>query len=87
MDYQYEYTMMKAELGKDGSNKLGAILQILEIGNTNIAQAKQILKYCDRCLELGLRPNSIIPAKQSRSNFYFRDLFPVVNKSFNNIVC
>ena len=53
MDYQYEYTMMKAELGKDGSNKLGAILQILEIGNTNIAQAKQILKYCDRCMSFG----------------------------------
>ena len=55
MDYQYEYTMMKAELGKDGSNKLGAILQILEIGNTNIAQAKQILKSCDRCLEIGTK--------------------------------
>ena len=55
MDFLEDYNVMKAELGPDGVSKLNAIMLILEIGNTNIAQAKHLLKCCDRCLEIGVK--------------------------------
>lgn len=46
-----DYETIKAELGHDACKKIGAILDILEIGESSIAHSKLLLHVCEDLLE------------------------------------
>ena len=46
-----DYEIIKAQIGHDSCKKVSAILDILEIGETNVAHAKLILRLCEDSLE------------------------------------
>lgn len=47
----FDYEEVKKKLGHDSCKKVGAILDILEIGESSIAHAKMILRVCEDSLE------------------------------------
>lgn len=50
-NYNINYETIKSDLGHDASKKVGAILDILEIGSPNIAHSKLVLHICEDLLE------------------------------------
>lgn len=50
-DYNVDYEKLKEELGVDTCKKIGAILNILEIGQPNVAHSKMVLHVCEDVLE------------------------------------
>jgi hypothetical protein len=49
--YQVDYSEIKKRFGHDASKKIGAILDILEIGGPSIAHSKLILHTCEDLLD------------------------------------
>ena len=50
-EHNVDYEAMKQKLGFDTCKKIGAILDILEIGNPSIAHSKLVLHTCEDILE------------------------------------
>lgn len=48
---EHDYEQIKKKLGHDSCRKAGAILDILEIGESSIAHSKLILRVCEDILE------------------------------------
>lgn len=64
-----DYLFMKANLGQDTWNKVGAILRTLEIGSPSIAHSKMVLHVCEDMLEkcsltLGAKMDRTISGEQ-----------------------
>lgn len=46
-----DYDKIKEKLGHDNWKKIGAILDILEIGESSVAHAKLLLRVCEDVIE------------------------------------
>ena len=46
-----DYDKIKEKLGRDDCKKIGAILDILEIGESSVARAKLLLRVCEDVIE------------------------------------
>lgn len=51
MEFDVDYDILKKKLGYDTCKKVGAILDILEIGSPSIAHSKLVLHVCGDMLE------------------------------------
>lgn len=51
MEFDVDYDILKKKLGHDTCKKVGAILDILEIGSPSIAHSKMVLHVCEDILE------------------------------------
>lgn len=51
MEFDVDYDILKKKLGHDTCKKVGAILDILEIGTPSIAHSKMVLHVCEDALD------------------------------------
>lgn len=51
LGFDVDYEILKEKLGHDTCKKVGAILDILEIGSPSIAHSKMVLHVCEDMLE------------------------------------
>lgn len=74
MEFDVDYDILKKKLGHDTCKKVGAILDILEIGSPSIAHSKMVLHVCEDMLEkcsltLGAKMDCTISDKQEHDVF------------------
>lgn len=74
MEFDVDYDILKKKLGHDTCKKVGAILDILEIGSPSIAHSKLVLQVCDDIIEkcsltLGVKVAPAVSGEQKHGVF------------------